>query len=292
VARRKKHAEHENHERWLVSYADFITLLFAFFVVMFASSQGDKAKAKQVSDSVTKALEQGGFTALVHSVLGGTVDNYGQGNAQKKGPGGAQKAGQNVEPTPGFGEGEGGGPKELKAAMEILVRELADELVTGKMQIKMEARGLVVSFREAAFFRSGEAEISQENMRAADKVAGVLKQLANPVRMEGHTDAIPIHNAHFQSNWELSAARSIAMLELFSGRYQIPKEKMAIAAYADNAPAAPNDTEEGRARNRRVDIVLLSDFGKKSEPQTKQSAPVGAPPKNKDEAAPSRGGHH
>ena len=91
MARAKKHAAHENHERWLVSYADFITLLFAFFVVMFASSQTDKAKAKQVSDSVKEALENGGVTAAVHEILGGTVDEKGKGNAQMQGPGGAQK---------------------------------------------------------------------------------------------------------------------------------------------------------------------------------------------------------
>jgi chemotaxis protein MotB len=96
MARKKAHAEHENHERWLVSYADFITLLFAFFVVMFASSQTDKAKAKQVSESVKEALENGGIKATVKEILGGTVDDKGKGNAQMRGPGGAQK--QTKEP--------------------------------------------------------------------------------------------------------------------------------------------------------------------------------------------------
>src|SRR6266849_3512632 len=91
MARAKKHAEHANHERWLVSYADFITLLFAFFVVMFATSQTDKAKAKQVSDSVREALENGGVSAAVHEIMGGTVDEKGKGNAQLKGPGGTEK---------------------------------------------------------------------------------------------------------------------------------------------------------------------------------------------------------
>src|SRR5271157_5410965 len=90
MARKRKPASHENHERWLVSYADFITLLFAFFVVMFATSQTDKAKATQVSDAVTQALENGGIRAMVHEVLGGTVDEKGQGNAMMRGPGGAQ----------------------------------------------------------------------------------------------------------------------------------------------------------------------------------------------------------
>src|SRR6202171_2968564 len=91
MERRRKEPAHENHERWLISYADFITLLFAFFVVMFASSQTDKSKAKQISAAVEKALEKGGVPAAVHEILGGTVDDKGKGNAQMKGPGGAQK---------------------------------------------------------------------------------------------------------------------------------------------------------------------------------------------------------
>src|SRR5438045_8689234 len=94
VARKKKTPEHVNHERWLISYADFITLLFAFFVVMFASSQTDKAKAKQVADSVRSALEKGGFTSTVREILGGTVDDKGKGSAMMKGPGGSQKSTQ------------------------------------------------------------------------------------------------------------------------------------------------------------------------------------------------------
>src|SRR6476469_9145942 len=92
MARRKRHPAHENHERWLVSYADFITLLFAFFVVMFASSQADKSKAKQMSESVKSAVEEGHFSAFVASILGGTVDDKGKGNAQMKGAGGEVKA--------------------------------------------------------------------------------------------------------------------------------------------------------------------------------------------------------
>src|SRR6185312_1798554 len=100
MARNKKNAAPENHERWLVSYADFITLLFAFFVVMFASSQTDKSKAQQVSDSVREALENGGMPAAIKEILGGTVDEKGKGNAQMKGPGGAQKTTQKTVPSP------------------------------------------------------------------------------------------------------------------------------------------------------------------------------------------------
>ncbi|MCP5113648.1 MAG: OmpA family protein [bacterium] len=301
MARKKKHPEHENHERWLVSYADFITLLFAFFVVMFASSNADKGKAEAVSNSVKQALENGGFTTLVASVLGGTSADVGQGNAQMKGPGGAKNNLQDGGPqaqdtaakikTEGLGKGEGGTLVELKPAMEFLAKELAEEIAGGQMEITMQARGLVVSFREAAFFSSGRAEVSEDYINSVAKVAEVIQRLPNPVRMEGHTDSIPIHNSRFSSNWELSAARSIAMLELFASRFAIPRDKLSIAAYADNAPVGDNESAEGQARNRRVDIILLNEVGMQAEPQMAENAPSPHgedPPPDQHQ---SKGGH-
>jgi chemotaxis protein MotB len=273
MARKKKAPEHENHERWLVSYADFITLLFAFFVVMFASSQTDKGKAQQVSNSVKAALDEGGFTTLVASVLGGTVGDTGQGNAQMKGPGGAESTHHSGDKS-GLGEGSGGTLVELKPALDFLSRELSEEIAAGQMQVNLQPRGLVVSFREAAFFPSGEATVSEKHIVAMEKVAEVIRQLPNPVRMEGHSDSIPIHTPRFRSNWELSAARSIAMLNLFAAQFSVPKERMSIAAYGENAPVAPNETPAGRARNRRVDIILLSEIGKQGEPLQEQPDPA------------------
>jgi len=269
MARKKKHPEHENHERWLVSYADFITLLFAFFVVMFASSHADKGKAAEVSNSVKQALDEGGFNTLVASVLGGTVGDIGQGNAQMKGPGGIEAT--KGEKGPGLGEGEGGTLVELKPALDFLTDQLGEEIAAGQMEVSLQPRGLVVSFREAAFFPSGEATISERNLDSMRKVAELVLGLPNPVRMEGHTDSVPIHTSHYASNWELSAARSIAMLDLFADRFSVPREKLSIAAYAENAPVDTNGTPEGRARNRRVDIILLSEIGRQGEPARSQS---------------------
>ena len=176
MARRKKHPEHENHERWLVSYADFITLLFAFFVVMFASSHADRGKAQQVSSSVREALEEGGFETLVASVLGGTVDDVGQGNAQMKGPGGAQEASDSSETEgPSAEPGAGGTLVELKPALEFLAEELRPEIEAGQMTVSLQPRGLVVSFQEAAFFASGEAMLSEDNASAMQKVAAMVR---------------------------------------------------------------------------------------------------------------------
>ncbi len=155
MARKKKHPEHENHERWLVSYADFITLLFAFFVVMFASSQADKGKAQQVSDSVKKALEGEKMSAVVAAILGGTIDNTGKGNAMAKGPGG-------VRPITDQAKAEEK-VSELMPSMKVLTQALAKQIAAGEIEVNMEKRGLVISFTQAALFPSGEDTIPQSS---------------------------------------------------------------------------------------------------------------------------------
>ena len=254
MARKRRHAEHENHERWLISYADFITLLFAFFVVMFASSQTDKTKVQQVSESVKGALENGGVKAVVHEILGGTVDNTGKGSAMMKGPGGSQKTTAPRDEIPA----DKVSVTELMPSMTFLTRTLANEIKDGKVDVHLESRGLVVSLRQAAFFPSGGDEVAATANGTMEKISGVLGNLPNPVVLEGHTDSIPIHNERFRSNMELSAARSVAMLELLSGKYHVPRSRFHIAGYADTSPVDSNETAEGRAHNRRVDLVILS----------------------------------
>jgi len=250
LARKKKHEGHANHERWLVSYADFITLLFAFFVVMFASSQTDKAKARAISDSVTEALDKGGVKAAVHEVLGGTVDDKGQGNAQMKGPGGSQPKNEPNPPPPPNN-------KELLPKLTYLTEALKDEIKAGKLEIKQEERGLVISMKDAALFPSGDDTVDPQNYPAIAKIAETLHDPL-PIRLEGHTDSRPIHTERFRSNWELSSARAIAMLDVLNTRFHIPRDRLAVVGYADTIPIASNDTEEGRARNRRVDLVILN----------------------------------
>ena len=242
----------ENHERWMVSYADFVTLLFAFFVVMFASTEADKGKARAVSASVREALAHGQISDAILNVLGRgrhDRDKHVQPDAFEALPVSARA-----------------GPVDLTRSMETLSRVLDTELRAGKVGLKLEARGLVISLRESGFFASGEDEVSPSSFAALDKIAEVIQPLPNPVRLEGHTDAVPIHNSRFRSNWELSAARAIAMLEILASRYRIPRARMAVAGYAENAAADTNDTDEGRAHNRRVDLVLLAVEGLRSEP--------------------------
>jgi chemotaxis protein MotB len=269
LARKKHVAAHENHERWLISYADFITLLFAFFVVMFASSQTDKSRAEQVSESVKTALEKGGVAAAVHEIMGGTVDERGKGNAQLRGPGGTEP--KDIRPQERIAE--------LLPSLTYLTQALNQEIKDGKIEIHLEPRGLVLSLRQGTFFPSGEDTVDPGTFASIDKIANTVRDLPNLVRLEGHTDAAPIHTARFRSNWELSAARSIAVLELLNSRYNIARERMAIAGYADTIPTDSNGTEEGRAHNRRVDIVILNQQALMRGASATEPAP--APPPNK-----------
>ncbi|HLK17914.1 MAG TPA: flagellar motor protein MotB [Bryobacteraceae bacterium] len=256
---RKKQEEHVNHERWLVSYADFITLLFAFFVVMFATSQVDKNKAQAVSDSVKEALEGKSFNSVVKVILGGAVDHKGQGNAQKMGPGGDKRITKpNEKPSPVA--------VELSPSLDVLTKQLAPEIKAGKIQISMVPRGLAISFTQAALFPSGEDEIAKDTFSSIRTIAEAMQKIPNPARMEGHTDAVPIHNSRFRSNWELSAARSIALLEALK-TFGVDKDRLSIAGYADTNPLEANDTEAGRAKNRRVDVIILNETGLMGEPE-------------------------
>jgi chemotaxis protein MotB len=248
----RPHPPSENHDRWLVSYADFITLLFAFFVVMFASSQTDKGRAKQVSQAVEKAFKEGhsfGMNPAVAKILGGTVGDTGQGNAMMKGPGGAQK-----------GEAPNADPNvvELLPSLKRLNKELEEDIKAGKLEMRLEPRGLVISLRQSAFFPSGEDVIDPATLPTVKKVAEVIRAVPNSIQLEGHTDAQPIHTSRFHSNWELSCARGIAVLEILCQNFDIPRTRFSVVGRADTLPMDSNDTPAGRARNRRVDVVIVN----------------------------------
>jgi chemotaxis protein MotB len=212
---------------------------------MFASSQTDKSKAKQVSESVREALETGKFGGAVAGLLGRTMNS------------------RPVEPPPKRAEWHMGGPSadDLAVALAALKLQLQPEIQSGKVKVELEARGLVISLREAAFFPSGDDTLLPSADSSLDKIAAAIEKLPNAVRLEGHTDSVPIHNARFQSNWQLSAARGIAMLDIFTRRYRISPQRLCIAGYADTVPVESNESPEGRAHNRRVDIVIINPQG-------------------------------
>jgi chemotaxis protein MotB len=266
----------QNHDRWLVSYADFITLLFAFFVMMFASTQADRTKAKAVSESVKEALEHGEFSAAISTVLG-----RGKHEARKA-PAIPDPNATRENPPPFQAPPPARAPADLTKSLGSLQQGLESEVKSGKVQLKLTPRGLIVSLREATFFASGDDTVAPGSYPIFGKIAEVISQVPNPLRLEGHTDSIPIHNSRFRSNWELSAARAIATMELLSTRFHMEPGRMAVAGYAENSPSDSNDTEEGRAHNRRVDLVVLSAEALRVEapadPQPPAKAPETPPP--------------
>lgn len=262
MARRKKLPSRENHERWLVSYADFITLLFAFFVVMFASSQTDKGKAQQMSDSIKRALKEDQMATAISGILGGAVGIKARGNSQMKGPGGTEVMKTDGRPGPTVAPPA----VELAPSLAALQQQFRKEIEDGMLEVHMEPRGLVVSLRQATFFPPGQDAIALETYPTIEKLASLILRLPNKVRLEGHTDSQPIHNARYRSNWELSSARGVTMLEMLSSRFSVPESRMSVGGYGDTSPLSSNETAEGRAQNRRVDILLLNETGLKGEP--------------------------
>ena len=242
MSRKKKH-EHVNHERWLVSYADFITLLFAFFVVLFASSQSDKKKQIQIA-----AVMQTAFTPL------GTFEAHSKMPSLREASGSAAVVRPAALALP-FPQAGQVGEAEIEARLGRVVRAEMGQLPAGSVVLRTTPEGLVVSLNEVGFFASGSAEVRQEAVEAVVALAGALPDA--PLRVEGHTDNVPMHTAQFGSNWELSAARASAIARLLLERGTMHPANVSAAGYAEFHPVASNATEEGRRANRRVDVILL-----------------------------------
>jgi chemotaxis protein MotB len=278
VSKRKKHAEeHENAERWLVSYADFMTLLFAFFTTMYAISTVDAQKVGKMVTSMrasfdSSVFEQGSRTLTLSAGNGGTsnaneilqnpvLKNSANTNdlVIKKKDGQTSKASSKKNIV--NGEMAMG---RLKRGYESL---LSPEIKKSMVRVRMEPRGLVISLGENGIFDSGSDAIKPEGQKLLDTIGTSLVTLGNQIRVEGHTDNVPIRNSRFPSNWDLSTARATAVISRLVTGFGLSPELLSAAGYAEYRPAATNDTDEGKARNRRVDIVVLNPAAAKAEPQ-------------------------
>ena len=260
MSRRRKPAAHVNHERWLVSYADFITLLFAFFVVLYASSQVDHKKVGKLATAIQVAFqEMGVFQTTATKVPVNLEDPMAFGTVEaldswRRNTTVTENAGR-PDGVPGGGA-ESGSLGPLQQELEVI---LAPEIARQEVSMKREAEGLVISLREAGFFESGSAQMKQGSEPAFDRIAAVLRKRNCRLRIEGHTDNVPIHNAKFSSNWELSASRATEIVRLLIVRDGFDAQNLGAAGYAEYHPAASNRTAQGRGQNRRVDIVILSE---------------------------------
>jgi chemotaxis protein MotB len=212
-------------DRWLVSYADFITLLLAFFTVLSASSNVDLSRAGAASASVKAALDHG-------------IDSAGPRSVPVAAP---------VRVV----------PSALDALEKRLRADLANALLDGRVEMTRDPRGLVLSLPEQATFAVGSADVTPEAARLIAQVAGSLVRAQNAVRVEGHTDDVPIRTPRFASNWELSTTRASAVIALLVERLGFPPARLSAAGYGEFHPRLPNTSPENRARNRRIDLVVL-----------------------------------
>lgn len=231
-----KHEEHENHERWLVSYADFITLLFAFFVVMYSISSVNEGKFRTVSDSIQAALKPVVSTPVSNKLI--TLSD----NKSALVPVLSKK----TQIVRKLNEVLGSRAKQLNLIEHVNVVETDT--------------GIKVAISENMMFESGQAELKAQAFPLLEALAEALTDHGmKDIRVLGHTDNVPMRSAQFPSNWELSSARAVTVVRAFSELYHVPAEKMSAAGYAEYKPVADNLTPENRARNRRVELIVAMD---------------------------------
>ena len=250
--RREEPEEHENHERWLITYADMITLLMAFFIMLFTMSQLDLAKfkefqqgfARQVGNDINIAADGGA------GVLDGAPDPQEQILAaaeqvlnEKAKVDLARKLERN----------------RLEDVRREVTRRVEKAGLAGKVGFRLEERGLIVTIvSDDVLFDLGSAELRPAGRKVLDGMGGVLRPMPNHVAIEGHTDNLPISGGPYGDNWVLSTARSTSVLGYLLERHNLPASRLSAAGYADQRPVKPNNTAANRAANRRVEIVILA----------------------------------
>jgi chemotaxis protein MotB len=235
----------------MVSYADFMTLLFALFVVLFASSYHDKRTVQRVSSAVKNGFQEMGVFLESDSIQDNSSSDMSRlGSVLAP----DEKGGARVGAVPG---NAGIDTAELQRK---LTKALGKEIEKQEIELRMTPEGFVISLHELGFFDSGEARLLPGAADKIKRIATVLMQYGLDMRVEGHSDNVPIHNDEFASNWELSTARATAVAMMLIDDAGFDPRRMSIAGYAQYHPAASNDTPEGRRANRRVDIVVVSVF--------------------------------
>ncbi|KAA0891762.1 OmpA family protein [Oryzomonas rubra] len=261
MALKREPEKHVNHERWLVSYGDFITLLFAVFVTLYAMSQTDKKKVEEVMQSLQQSfgmVTAGAPTPKINVIQSKPISIIPTIKPEMSvAPSGRSRSGQART------RAEEKDFRQIKSSIEAyLVKQGAQS----KVNLTITRRGLIVSLKEAGFFDSGQAQIKQSAYELLNTIAEVMTQYNNPLRIEGHTDNAPISTAQFPSNWELSTTRATNVLKYLLKYYDAEPEKISATGYGEFRPVADNSTPENRAKNRRVDMVLLSGEGERGEP--------------------------
>ena len=236
---RKKKEHHEEHvdEAWLLPYSDMLTLLLALFIVMFAMGQTDAGKFKQMSQQFN-IIFAGGSGVM-------------------------QQDGNSVIPmevSPGQAEYD-----KMTEVKKMLEEEITKEGYSDKVKVELNSEGLEISIQDAVLFNTAEAEVKNNLSPLLVQISNLLQGLDNQVKVVGHTDNIPIKNDKFRSNWELSSMRAINVMNFIVSSGKISPDKVSIQAYGEYMPKFENTTEDGRAKNRRVEIIVVRKYPQTTE---------------------------
>ena len=247
--RRRSVEETVSHDRWLISYADFMTLLFAFFVVLFAATYRDNQSIRKLAKAIHNGFQTMGAFKADESGSGGaysTATPDADDNSSR-----VQNDSSKVSPQ------SAGSVADMLALRLQLEAAMGKELENHEVVLQVTPEGFVISLKELGFFNSGQAELLPG---AADKIERIAKVLMRPdveIRIEGHSDNQPIHNEQFHSNWDLSTARAMTVLELLVNDAGFDPKKLSASGYGEFRPVADDSTPEGRRMNRRVDLVVV-----------------------------------
>lgn len=238
--------DNENLDRWLLTYADLITLLLAFFVILYSMSRVDAGKFNKISGAFSNVFKgdeelEGKFTEQLTSNL---IVN-----------------------------------KLLKRGHLNVLKDQVDKIsqqfeLDSFMETELQTRGLVIHLSESAFYNPGKADLKPDAKKILDLLSVQLLKIPNHIRVEGHTDNLPINTMQFPSNWELSTTRATNCLRYFLEKYSFPPERISALGYAEYRPITNNDTAEGRAKNRRVDIIILNIEDSFIEPENLTGEPI------------------
>ena len=253
--RRKIYDESTNHERWLVSYADFITLLFAFFVVMYSISSINEGKYRVLSNTLSQTFTEvkspdpiqiGEVSRSVLAAPEVDVERSSDMSVDMVDVDENREALELLNQDQQLAAIAG----ELESVMSALI---GDDLV----EIQQNQEWVEVTMKSKMLFESGSARLSRQALQALRKITRIIKPLTNSIHVEGYTDNIPIDTLFFPSNWELSAARAASVVHLFA-RFGVEPSRLAAIGYGEYQPIADNTTEEGRSTNRRIALIILA----------------------------------
>ncbi|WP_141992669.1 flagellar motor protein MotB [Bacillus sp. B4EP4a] len=244
MARRKKKQRHEEHidESWLVPYADILTLLLALFIVLFASSSVDSVRFQQLSNVFNQVFTSGtGFMDFPSD----SPSNEPTSPEQRTGAEDLEKLGKNEQ-------------EDLMEVQERVNAYIQKNDLTDKLGTNLTDEGMLISIRENVLFESGVAEVRRENRKIAKEISDLLvMDLPRNIIVSGHTDNIPIKNYQYESNWDLSVMRSVNFMKLLLENKELNPEMFSAKGHGEFKPVASNETKKGRAKNRRVEILIV-----------------------------------